>query len=383
MASAAYDAANEQTAFAGAALSYDNNGNLTNDGTNTYVWDARNRLVGISGGATASFVYDPLGRRTSKTINSVTSQFAYDGNNIVAEIGGGAVGANYLRSLYVDDPFVRQLSTGNEHYHTDALGSSFALSNAQGASSATYTYEPFGKGTSIGGSSNALQYTGRENDGIGLAYFRARYFHPSLQRWISEDPIGFAGGDINFYSYAGNSPVRFTDPLGLRDDSTPWQVGWEWLTGGQKAHHFTDGDPFTELLRQHNHIQDLIQGVSNCSLPQQGRYDNDLSGVKGVGQYVRDYSTLLTMGQTGNLAAAYLGSYNLQYSVTNNTLNIHVTNTSSIASATHPPIIGYTDWWNTNIGAPLNNVFSSGPLSATTQEFDFNQSLGGRGCACK
>lgn len=83
VASATYDAANEQTAFAGAALTYDNNGNLTSDGLNTYQWDARNRLVAISGGATANFVYDPLGRRTSKTVNSVVSQFAYDDNDIV------------------------------------------------------------------------------------------------------------------------------------------------------------------------------------------------------------------------------------------------------------------------------------------------------------
>lgn len=80
-------------------LTYDSNGNLTSDGTNTYVWDARNRLVSISGGVTASFKYDALGRRTIKVVGSAASQFLYDGNDIAAEIGGGAVGASYLRSL--------------------------------------------------------------------------------------------------------------------------------------------------------------------------------------------------------------------------------------------------------------------------------------------
>ncbi|MEO7859618.1 MAG: hypothetical protein ABIU05_04105 [Nitrospirales bacterium] len=107
VAPATYDAANEQTVFAGATLQYDANGNLANDGINTYVWDARNRLVGMSGGATATFVYDLLGRRTSKTINSVVSQFVYDGNNSTAEIGGSAVGASYLRALNIDELFVR------------------------------------------------------------------------------------------------------------------------------------------------------------------------------------------------------------------------------------------------------------------------------------
>jgi RHS repeat-associated protein len=214
VASATYDAANEQTAFAGATLTYDNNGNLTNDGVNTYVWDTRNRLVSISGGVTASFKYDALGRRTSKVVGSAASQFLYDGNDVAAEIGGGAVGANYLRSLNIDEPFIRQTGTGNEFYHTDALGSALALSNAQGNSGATYTYEPFGKTTVTGTSSNAFQFTGRENDGTGLYYLRARYYQPRVQRFMSEDPIGFAGGDVNFYGYVRQNPILMTDPSG-------------------------------------------------------------------------------------------------------------------------------------------------------------------------
>jgi RHS repeat-associated protein len=214
VASATYDAANEQTAFAGATLTYDNNGNLTNDGVNTYQWDARNRLVGISGGTTATFAYDALGRRTNKVIGSLTSQFLYDGNDIAAEIGGSAVGAQYLRSLSIDEPFVRQTGNGTESYHTDALGSSLVLSNAQGAPGTTYNYEPFGKTTITGTSVNGFQYTGRENDGSGLYYYRARYYQPRLQRFIAEDPIGFLGGDVNLYGYVGQNPVLMTDPSG-------------------------------------------------------------------------------------------------------------------------------------------------------------------------
>ncbi|MDX2250921.1 MAG: RHS repeat-associated core domain-containing protein [Nitrospira sp.] len=215
VASATYDPANEQTSFAGATLTYDNNGNLTNDGVNTYQWDARNRLIGISGGVSGQFRYDALGRRTSKTINSVASQFLYDGNDIAAEIGGGAVGANYIRSLSIDEPFIRQASIGNEHYHTDALGSNLALSNAQGSSGTTYTYEPFGKTTVSGTSSNTFQYTGRESDGSYLSFYRARYFDPGRGRFISEDPLEFSAGDVNLYAYVSNAPLRFSDPLGL------------------------------------------------------------------------------------------------------------------------------------------------------------------------
>ncbi|MEO6546222.1 MAG: RHS repeat-associated core domain-containing protein, partial [Nitrospiraceae bacterium] len=213
VASATYDAANEQTAFAGTTLTYDGNGNLTSDGVNTYVWDARNRLVGISGGITASFAYDPLGRRVSKTVGSASTQFLYDGNDIAAEIGG-AVGANYLRGLNIDEPFVRQSSTGNEHYHTDALGSSIALSNAQGASATTYTYEPFGKSTVTGASANPFQFTSRESDNTGLYFLRARYYSGARQRFLGEDPIRFGGG-LNVYAYVENKPLGFVDPFGL------------------------------------------------------------------------------------------------------------------------------------------------------------------------
>jgi RHS repeat-associated protein len=63
-------------------------------------------------------------------------------------------------------------------------------------------------------SDNPFQYTGRENDGTGLYYYRARYYSPELQRWISEDPIGFEGGDVNLYAYVKNDPADLVDPTG-------------------------------------------------------------------------------------------------------------------------------------------------------------------------
>jgi RHS repeat-associated protein len=213
VASASYDAANEQTAFGAATLSYDMNGSLISDGVNTYAWDVRNRLVSISGGITASFNYDALGRRTSKVVNSGSSQFLYDGKEIAAEIAGGTVAASYLRSLSVDDRFIRQSSAGVEFYHTDQLGSSLALSNAQGASQVTYGYEPYGNVSVAGSSTNTFQFTGRENDGTSIYYYRARYYHPRLQRFIAEDLLGLGGNDVNFYTYVGNNPVRSIDQM--------------------------------------------------------------------------------------------------------------------------------------------------------------------------
>ena len=62
---------------------------------------------------------------------------------------------------------------------------------------------------------NSFAYTGRELDPTGLDFFRARYYNPQLQRFISEDPLGYAGNSVNFYAYAYNSPANFRDPYGL------------------------------------------------------------------------------------------------------------------------------------------------------------------------
>jgi len=67
-----------------------------------------------------------------------------------------------------------------------------------------------------GGSTNGNSYesTGRENDGTGLYFYRARYYSPTFQRFIAQDPIGFAGDDTNLYAYVGNDSIDFIDPIG-------------------------------------------------------------------------------------------------------------------------------------------------------------------------
>lgn len=89
LTSATYDTDNRLTNWAGTALTYDANGNLTADGSLGYGWDSRNRLVSLTGAATASFAYDAGGRRSGKTINGTTANFLYDGANVVQELAGG------------------------------------------------------------------------------------------------------------------------------------------------------------------------------------------------------------------------------------------------------------------------------------------------------
>lgn len=100
------------------------------------------------------------------------------------------------------------------NYLTDFLGSTTALADDAGAIKTTYGYEPYGEATVSGEATvNSFQYTGRENDGTGLMYYRARYYHPKAKRFIAEDPIG-QGGGINVYQYARGNPAIFSDPRG-------------------------------------------------------------------------------------------------------------------------------------------------------------------------
>jgi RHS repeat-associated protein len=211
----------------------------------------------------------------------------------------------------------------------------------------------------------------------GLFYNYFRDYDPQTGRYIESDPVGLGAG-VNTYAYVGGNPFWGFDPFGLYDPALPWQVGWEWLTGtGPRSHNFTDGDPFTEILRQHDHIRNLVNKVCRGAAAPSGADPYQLSGLKGVPEFIDDYSAVYTDGQSGNLAAAYLGSYALHYSFSNGSVELVVDNTSNMGSATHPPVIGYTPWWERNVASKLNHFFATGAMSATTQHFDFHQK-----CAC-
>ena len=101
-------------------------------------------------------------------------------------------------------------------YLTDALGSVMAQTQDNQSTLAGYSYSPYGQTQSTGNTEgDSVQYTGRENDNNGLYYYRARYYDPVLKRFLSEDPIGLAGGSLSFYAYVEGNPLSYADPTGL------------------------------------------------------------------------------------------------------------------------------------------------------------------------
>ena len=208
-------------AVLGSAL--DDNGNTLTDASGKgYTWDFENRLVQAvvpgTGGGTTTFKYDPFGRRIQKAGPLGTTNYLYDGDNLLEEVdSSGNSLARYGQTTNMDEPLSQFRGTSTSYFEADGLGTITSLSNAGGTLTQTYTFDSFGDQTASAGSlTEPFRYTARELDAeTNLYYYRARYYDETVGRFLSEDPIGLAGG-INFFSYVGNSPVNFIDPLGLR-----------------------------------------------------------------------------------------------------------------------------------------------------------------------
>lgn len=229
ISNSSYNAANQQLTFGGYTIQYDANGNMTNivsgTVTNRLVWSARNQLTNMTGSVSATFQYDGLGRRQLRTVAGTTENYLYDGLDIIQQLtNSGTVTVNYFRGLAIDEPWLRSEVFPGKHgntytnwtYLADALGSVVALTDANKAITTDYDYEPFGSATRSGSPTTShYTFTGREDDGTGLMFYRARYYNPALNRFVSEDPIEYAGGDLVLYAYARSDPMTGWDPLGL------------------------------------------------------------------------------------------------------------------------------------------------------------------------
>ncbi|EST28814.1 RHS repeat-associated core domain-containing protein [Streptomyces niveus] len=213
-AGAVFGKDNRVTSLGGRSFTYDADGQLTSDGKRTYDWNARGQLSALGGGAGAEFGYDPLGIRSTKKLGDTTQKYLTDGSNpLVEQSGSGETSATVAMSG-LDEYLTRTENGATQVYLTDALGTVVGLANADGTVATSYTYDPYGQPTASGAAStDPYTFTGRESDGTGLLYYRNRYYDPESGRFISQDPIGYAGG-TNLYEYALSSPTTYTDPTG-------------------------------------------------------------------------------------------------------------------------------------------------------------------------
>ena len=231
------NAGNQLTADTTHSYQYDDNGNLTRKtllatGNYTqYTYDAENRLTKVeefvAGNPTAAFTstyrYDGLGRRIEKVANGQTKRYIYDGEDILLEYDGSNVlQARYTHGPGIDEPIAVTKGGSTFFYHQDGLGSVTDLTDSAGAAAKSYSYDAYGTLVEQTGTvEQPYTYTGREFDAeSGLYYYRSRLYDPSTGRFLQKDPIGFLGGDSNFYSYVSNDPIGNADPNGLAKKGT-------------------------------------------------------------------------------------------------------------------------------------------------------------------
>jgi len=204
-----------RTAPANQKYWYDANGNVTRriNGSQdvTLTYDAENRLTGVSGGASANFVYNGDGQRVKQKVGATTTVFI---GNYYEQTGSNVTKYYYANGQRV----AMRTAAGVTYVHTDHLGSTSVTSGAQPGNT---QYFPYGA-TRSGTVSTTYRFTGqRLDDSTGLYYYGARYYDAALGRFIQPDtivPNPVNPQALNRYSYVLNNPLRYTDPTGHRED---------------------------------------------------------------------------------------------------------------------------------------------------------------------
>jgi RHS repeat-associated protein len=230
------------TAFGTATATYDAQDRLLTDGSDLYSYthngEVASRTIGIkttdfvyddfgnllavkfSNGSVIEYIIDSEGRRVGKLLNgTLGAGYLYQGSQIVAQLNSaGKVISRFVYATHANSPDYMVISGVAYRIFSDQLGSPrMVVNTTTGAIAEEIDYDEFGN--VINDTNPGFQpfgfAGGLYDSDTKLVHFGAREYDPRIGRWITKDPILFAGGDTNLYSYSRNDPVNSFDPIGL------------------------------------------------------------------------------------------------------------------------------------------------------------------------
>jgi len=337
-----------------------------------YRYDCQHRLIGIKkpNGQTASYRYDPFGRRISKTVDSTTTEFFWQGDRLIAEHQTD----RHRSYLYEPDSF-RPLAllegfgpkeTKAYHYQLDHLGTPQELTDPNGEIVWSAHYRAYGEISrlDIGKVDNPLRFQGQYFDQeSGLHYNRHRYYNPDIGRYLTPDPVKLAGG-INAYQYAPN-PTGWVDPLGL--SSCPGGDGCKQGAISQRSSpSVNDGEPTLPQLtraKRQERIDELAEANAYRRL-------DELEKATPGAHFLEKHGAQTTL-------ASQLERLNTARNPTTGTIERY-TSGPNVGEPKYPPAathyLSHRDQLNSIYRAQL--IFRRNGLAASLQPMDMGKIIG-------
>jgi RHS repeat-associated protein len=203
----------------GFTYSYDQSGNCTSDGAQSYGYDGEGRQVTVDSGATYTSTFDSNNWRLKKVNGGLTTHYVWEGSQVIAEYNG-STGTLISEYVYAGSRMVaREQGAVLRYYHQDRL-STRLITDSNGSVVGTQDHFPFGEDTLTGtGESEKHRFTTYERDSeSGTDHAINRQYSTNTGRFTRPDPIGglfVAPQSLNRYAYTMNDPINLCDPLGL------------------------------------------------------------------------------------------------------------------------------------------------------------------------